>query len=104
MIALSKRIPIHPGEILLEEFLRPLGMTQRAFAKHIGVSLQRLNGIIHGKRGVMPDTALRLAQAFGNSPEFWLSMQSAWDLANTERPRIKKLTLTSRPPAVRTAA
>ena len=73
----ENRIPTHPGEILLEEFLKPLGMSQMAFAKHINVPIQRINEIVRGKRGVTPDSAWRFAQAFGTTPEFWLNLQ-AW--------------------------
>jgi addiction module HigA family antidote len=82
----SKRCPTHPGEILLEEFLRPLGMTQAAFARHIGVPAQRVSAITRGERGVTADTAWLLAQALNSSPEFWLNLQSAHDLART-RPK-----------------
>lgn len=79
----ENRIPTHPGEILLEEFLYPLGMTQVAFARHIGVPTQRINEIVRGKRGVTPDTAWLFSQAFGTTPEFWLNLQAAYDLART---------------------
>jgi antitoxin HigA-1 len=72
---------IHPGEILLEEFLKPLGLTQVAFAKHIGVPVQRINEIVLGKRRITPETAWLLAQAFGTSPELWLNLQTTYDLA-----------------------
>lgn len=77
----ENRIPTHPGEILLEEFLIPLGLSQVAFAEHIGVPLQRVNEIVRGKRGVTPETAWLLAEAFGTSPEFWLNLQANYDLA-----------------------
>ena len=76
----ENRIPTHPGEILLEEFLNPLGLSQVAFAKHVGVPTQRINEIVRGKRGVTPDTAWLFAQAFGTTPEFWLNLQAAYDL------------------------
>jgi len=66
--------------MLLEEFLKPLGITQSAFALRLGVSFPRLNEIIHGKRGVTPDTALRLARVTGTSADFWLGLQQDWDL------------------------
>jgi antitoxin HigA-1 len=72
--------PVGPGEMLLEEFLKPLGLTQSAFAIRLGVSFPRLNEIIRGKRAVTPDTALRLAQVTGMSADFWLGLQSDWDL------------------------
>jgi antitoxin HigA-1 len=79
----KNRPPTPPGEILLEEFLRPLGMSQVELAERIGVSYPRVNEIIHGKRGVTPDSAVRLARLFGTSPEFWLNGQLAWDLWHT---------------------
>lgn len=75
-----KRPPTHPGEMLLEEFLKPLGMTQVEFAQRLGVSYPRLNEIIKGRRSVTPDTALRLARVLGMSAEFWLGLQQDWDL------------------------
>ncbi len=74
------RVPTHPGEILLEEFLRPLGHTQVALAEHVGVPVQRINEIVRGKRGITPETAWLFAEAFGTSPEFWLNLQAAYDL------------------------
>jgi addiction module HigA family antidote len=76
----EEREPTHPGEMLLEEFLVPLGITQKEFADRIGVSYVRLNEIVNGRRGVTPSTALRFAKAFGTSPEFWLNGQTALDL------------------------
>jgi addiction module HigA family antidote len=84
----ENRIPTHPGEILLEEFLIPLEMTQVAFAEHIGVPVQRVNEIVRGKRGVTPESAWLFAQAFGTSPEFWLNLQTNYDLA-LARPKRK---------------
>ncbi len=77
------RIPTHPGEVLLEEFLEPMGVTQATFAEHIGVPLQRVNEIVRGKRGVSPETAWLLAGALGTTPQFWLNLQTARDLATT---------------------
>jgi addiction module HigA family antidote len=77
----SARIPTHPGEILLEEFLIPSGLTQVDLAQHLGVPVQRINGIVRGKRSVTPDTAWLLAAAFGTTPGFWINLQSAHDLA-----------------------
>ncbi|NNM27697.1 MAG: HigA family addiction module antidote protein [Phycisphaerales bacterium] len=82
----SNRLPTHPGEVLLEEFLRPLGVTQVAFADHIGVSVQRVNEIVRGKRGVTSDTAWLFAQALGTTPEFWVNLQTAYDLVRN-RPK-----------------
>lgn len=86
------RIPTHPGEILLEEFLRPLEVTQVAFARHLGVPVQRINELIRGKRGVTPETAWLLSQALGTTPEFWMNLQSSHDLAaNKPRRRVRPL-------------
>lgn len=82
------RVPTHPGEILLQEFLLPLGQTQVALAGHLGVPLQRINELVRGKRGVTPETAWLLAQAFDTTPEFWLNLQAAYDLARS-RPASK---------------
>jgi len=76
----ENRIPTHPGEILLEEFLVPMNVSQVAFAAHIGVPTQRVNEIVRGKRGVTPETAWLFAEALGTSPEFWLNLQSNYDL------------------------
>lgn len=75
------RIPTHPGTILLEEYLKPLGIPQVAFAAHLGVPVQRINELIRGKRGVTAETAWMLAQALGTTPQFWLNLQSSHDLA-----------------------
>jgi len=71
---------IHPGEILVEEFLKPLGWSQLDAATRLGISLNRLNEIVLGKRGVTADTALHLARLFKMSPQFWLRLQADWDL------------------------
>lgn len=81
----TKRPPTHPGEMLFEEFLRPLGISQSAFAERLGVSSPRLNEIIRAKRSVTPDTALRLAQVLGMPADFWLGLQQDWDLWHAER-------------------
>ena len=83
----AHRIPTHPGEILLEEFLSPSGITQVQLAAHIGVPVQRVNELVRGKRGVTPETAWLLAKTFGTTPEFWLNLQSACDLARTRPSR-----------------
>jgi addiction module HigA family antidote len=72
--------PTHPGEMLLEEFLKPLGLTQVELAERIRVSYPRVNELINGKRGITPDTALRLSKLFGTTAEFWLNGQRNWDL------------------------
>lgn len=76
----TDRPPTHPGEMLLEEYLKPLGVSQTHFASAIGVSYVRLNSIIKGHRAITPDTALRLERALGTSADFWLNLQLAWDL------------------------
>ncbi len=76
----THRPPTHPGEMLLEEFLKPLGITQSAFALRLGVSFPRLNEVINARRSVTPDTALRLARVTGMSADFWLGLQQDWDL------------------------
>ena len=84
--------PTHPGEILREEFLAPLGITQTALAAHIDVPVRRVGEIIRGKRAVTPGTAWLLAQAFDTTPEFWINLQANYDLA-AQRPdrRVKRL-------------
>ncbi|MDZ4877724.1 MAG: putative HTH-type transcriptional regulator YbaQ [Chroococcidiopsis cubana SAG 39.79] len=77
------RPPTHPGEILLLDFLEPLGLTQQDLANNIHVPYQRVNELVNGKRGVTPSTALRLSKFFGNSPEFWLNLQQNWQLYQT---------------------
>ena len=72
--------PVHPGEVLLEEFLRPLELSQYRLAKDINVPPRRINEIVHGKRAITADTALRLARYFGTSPRFWLNLQAQYDL------------------------
>ena len=83
--------PIHPGEILREEFLRPLDMSAHALSQAIHVPATRVNDIVNGKRGITADTALRLARYFGNSPEFWLSLQAAYDLRTAQRETADKI-------------
>lgn len=74
------RVSTHPGVILNEEFLIPLGLTQSEFAKHLGVPFQRINEIVRGKRGITAETAWLFSQAFGTTAEFWMNLQSAHDL------------------------
>lgn len=88
---MKRGIIIHPGEILLEEFLRPLEITQYRIAKDIGVPARRINEIVHGDRGISADTALRLAAYFGTTPEFWCNLQSHYDLALEQRTSGKKI-------------
>ncbi|MGD1148871.1 MAG: HigA family addiction module antitoxin [Thermoanaerobaculaceae bacterium] len=72
--------PVHPGEVLLEEFLKPLGLSQYRVAKDTSVAPRRINEIVHGKRAITADTALRLARYFGTSDRFWMNLQSRYDL------------------------
>jgi addiction module HigA family antidote len=81
----THREPTHPGEILLEEYLKPKELTQSAAAEKVGISLNRLNEIIKGKRGVTADTALRFAKLTGTTPHFWLNLQNALDLYRAQR-------------------
>ncbi len=88
----TKKIqPIHPGEILLEEFLNPLGLSQNQLSNDIGVSPRRINEIVHGKRRITADTALRLAHYFKMSPQFWLGLQMDYDLDIEEDKLSKRL-------------
>ncbi len=79
----THREPTHPGEMLLEEFLTPMGLSQRDLARGIRVPYQRVNELINRRRGITPGTALRLAKFFGNSPGFWMNLQLRWDLYRT---------------------
>ena len=79
----ENRIPTHPGVILAQEFLAPLGTSQVALAAHLGVPVQRVNELVRGKRGVTPETAWLLAQALNTTPEYWLNLQAAHDLARS---------------------
>lgn len=79
-MAATKLVPIHPGEILLEEFLEPLGISQYRLAKDISVPPRRINEIVHGIRAITADTALRLSRYFGTSERFWLNLQTRYDL------------------------
>jgi addiction module HigA family antidote len=79
-MASKKLPPIHPGEILLEEFLKPMGISQYRLSRDIGVPPRRINEIVHGKRSITADTALRLARYFGTSERFWMNLQSRYDL------------------------
>ncbi len=82
---MSKKLPpIHPGEILMDEFLEPMGISQYRLAKDISVPPRRINEIVHGKRSITADTALRLGRFFDMSPQFWLNLQTRYDLEITE--------------------
>ena len=87
----THRTPTHPGEMLLEEFLVPMGLTQRELARAIRVPYQRVNELVNGRRGVTPSTALRLAKFFGVSADFWLNLQMRWDLYNAHQKESKHL-------------
>ncbi|GAI92776.1 unnamed protein product [marine sediment metagenome] len=83
--------PIHPGQILMEEFLEPMGISQYRLAKDISVSPRRINEIVHGKRSITADTALRLGRFFAMSPQFWLNLQTRYDLEVAEDSLQKRL-------------
>lgn len=83
----ENRVPTHPGVVLSTEFLAPLGVSQVALAAHLGVPVQRVNELIRGKRGVTPETAWLLSQAFRTTPEFWVNLQTAYDLARSRPPQ-----------------
>ena len=87
MTAIAVMPPIHPGEVLLTDFLEPLGVTQHRLAIAVGVPPRRINEIVHGKRGISADTALRLSRFFGTTDRFWLNLQSRYDL-EIERDRL----------------
>lgn len=87
----THRAPTHPGEMLLEEFLIPMGITQRQLAEAIRVPYQRINEIVNQRRGVTPSVALRLAKFFGVSPDFWMNLQLRWDLYHAQQSGIDEL-------------
>ena len=87
----THRPPTHPGEMLLEEFLTPMALTQRKLAQSIHVPYQRVNELINGRRGVTPSTALRLAKFFGVSADFWMNLQMRWDLFHAQQKESKYL-------------
>lgn len=84
----TSRTPTHPGEMLLEEFLNPMGLTQRELADAIHVPYQRINDLVNGRRGITPSTALRLAKFFGMTPDFWMNLQLRWDLYFAQKEEI----------------
>ena len=96
----DKLSPIHPGEVLLEEFIKPMNLSQNRLAIDIGVDARRINEIVLGKRAITADTALRLSRFFGNSPQFWLGLQSQYDLDVAEDHLGKRLDREVRPYAV----
>jgi addiction module HigA family antidote len=89
----KKRPPTHPGEMLLEEFLNPMGISQKLFSSHLGWTYARLNEIIHKRRGLTPESALAIAEALQMEPEFWLKLQQDWDLwhARQKHTKVKPL-------------
>jgi addiction module HigA family antidote len=87
----THRKPTHPGEILVEEFLRPMGLTQRELSQAIHVPYQRINELVNGRRGITPSTALRLAKYFGMSASFWMNLQLRWDLYHVQQAEKKEL-------------
>ena len=89
----THRAPTHPGEMLLEEFLKPMSLTQRELAKEIHVPYQRINELVNGRRGMTPSTALRLAKFFGVSAGFWMKLQLRWELYYAEQKEAKQLEL-----------
>jgi len=96
----DKLSPIHPGEVLLEEFIKPMNLSQNRLAIDIGVDARRINEIVLGKRAVTADTALRLSRFFGNSPQFWLGLQTQYDLDIAEDQLGKRLDREVRPYAM----
>ena len=87
----THRVPTHPGEMLVEEFLRPMGLTQRELAQAIHVPYQRINELVNGRRGITPSTALRLAKYFGMAADFWMNLQQRWDLDHAQRAEQQEL-------------
>ena len=92
MNPVNKMRPIHPGEILREEFLVPLNMSAHALALELKVPAPRINDIVRERRAISPDTALRLARYFGNTPQFWMNLQTSYDLKRAERENGQKIT------------
>lgn len=86
----KNRPPTHPGEMLLEEFLKPLGISQLKFSHHLGWTYAKVNEIVNGKRGVSPETALSFADALGTTPEFWINLQRSYDLWHAMKNHSKK--------------
>lgn len=96
-MATNKMRPIHPGEILREEFLSPMAMSANALAMELHVPAPRINDVVRERRGVTPDTALRLARYFGTTPQFWLNLQSSFDLRKAEVELGKRIRTEVRP-------
>jgi addiction module HigA family antidote len=91
-MTVGKLAPLHPGEVLFEEFMKPMGLSQNRLGRDLGVTPRRINEIIHGKRGVTADSALRLARYFGTSARFWMGLQSDYDLETAEDKLSEKIT------------
>lgn len=87
----THREPTHPGEMLLEEFLTPMGLTQRDLADGIRVPYQRINELVNGRRGITPSTAIRLAKFFGTTPDLWMNIQLRWDLYHAQEAEAQEL-------------
>ena len=87
----TDRQPTHPGEMLLQEFLQPNGLTQRELATAIHVPVQRVNEVVRGKRGMTPSTALRLSSFFGTSPDFWMNLQLRWDIYHAQQAEAEEI-------------
>ena len=96
----NKLSPIHPGEVLLDEFIKPMNLSQNRLAIDIGVDGRRINEIVLGKRAITADTALRLSRFFGNSPQFWMGLQTQYDLDVAEDQLGKRLDREVRPLAI----
>jgi len=104
MIRIPKhRVPTHPGEMLLEEFLKPMGLTQRQVAEAIHVPYQRINEIVNGRRGMTSSTALRLERFLGMSAGFWMDLQLRWDLYHAQEDEARELKTIKRYPAAKHA-
>lgn len=97
---INKLLPIHPGEVLQEEFIKPMNLSQNRLAIDIGVDARRINEIVLGKRAITADTALRLSRFFGNSAQFWMGLQTQYDLDVAEDQLGKRLDREARPLAV----
>ncbi len=87
----THRAPSHPGEMLLEEFLTPMGLSQRDLAEGIRVPYQRVNELVNGRRGITPATALRLARFFGTTPDLWMNLQLRWELYHAQEAEARQL-------------
>ena len=87
----TDRRPTHPGEMLLHEFLQPLGLTQSELATSIHVPFQRVNEVVRGRRGITPSTALRLSRFLGTSPDFWMNLQLRWDLYHAQQAEAEQI-------------